>query len=319
MESNKKALIIGGLGFMGKNLYLHLSKEGIKVHILSNVNIEQNDPFNEVFDFSNLIMGDVLNQKLINSIISEYNYVFYFAALSGAAESINRPFKDMNVNLNGVLNLLEACKNHNPEIQIFFPSSRLVYGQPDKNPVNEKNTLNPESIYAIHKLTAEYYLLLYNKLYNLKVIILRISNIYGPYQKPKQKAYGILNKFIYQGIKGEFLTLYGDGKQIRDFLYIDDLVELYKVLLDKLKLSGNVYNIGYGSGISLFNSVVIIKKIVPRLSYKFIPWPITEQKIETGDYVSDISLIKKHTQWEPKINFETGILKTTEFYNRFYF
>lgn len=318
MESNKKALIIGGLGFMGKNLYLYLSKKGIKVHILSNVNLEQNDPFNEVLDLSNLIIGDILDQKLINSIISDYNYVFYFAALSGAAESINRPFKDMNVNLNGVLNLLEACKNRNPEIQIFFPSSRLVYGKPDNNPVKENHSLNPESIYAIHKLTAEYYFLLYYKLYDLKVFILRISNVYGPYQKPEQQSYGVLNKFIYQGIKGEGLTLYGDGKQIRDFIYIEDLLDLYEILLDKINLAGNIYNIGYGRGISLIDFIVYIKEVIPELSYKFIPWPVTEQKIETGDYVSDITLIKKHTKWQPKVSFKDGIKRTAEFYNRFY-
>ena len=319
MGSNKKALIIGGLGFIGKNLYLHLSKKGIKVHILSNVNLEKNDPFNEAFDLSNLIIGDILDQKLINSIIPDYNYVFFFAALSGAAESLSRPVKDMNVNLKGVLNLLNACKNYNPEIQIFFPSSRLVYGKPDYNPVDENHLLNPESIYAIHKLTAEYYFLLYYKLYNLKVFIFRISNVYGPYQKPEQQSYGILNKFIYQGLKGENLTLYGDGKQLRDFLFIDDLLDLYEILLDKINLAGNIYNIGYGNGISLLDIIVNIKEVTPGLSYKFIPWPFTEQKIETGDYVSDISLIKRHTHWQPKINFIEGITRTTKFYNRFYF
>ena len=319
MNCDKKALIVGGLGFIGKNLYLHLSKKGITVHILSNVNLEKNDPFNEVFNHSDLILGDILKEELINSIISDYNYVFYFAALSGAAESINRPIKDMDVNLKGVLNLLNACKNRNPDIQIFFPSSRLVYGKPDNNPVKENHSLSPESIYAIHKLTAEYYFLLYFKLYNLKVIILRISNVYGPYQKPEQQAYGILNKFIYQGIKGESLTLYGDGKQIRDFLFIDDLAELYEVLLNKSNLAGNVYNIGYGKSISLFDIIGTIKGLIPGLSYKFIDWPITEQKIETGDYVSDINLIKKHTHWQPKIDFKEGIGRTAEFYNRFYF
>lgn len=319
MGSNKKALIIGGLGFIGKNLYLHLSKKGIKVHILSNVNLEKNDPFYEAFDLSNLIIGDILDQKLIDSIIPDYNYVFFFAALSGAAESLNRPVKDMNVNLNGVLNLLNSCKNYNPEVQIFFPSSRLVYGKPDYNPVDENHLLNPESIYAIHKLTAEYYFLLYYKLYNLKVFIFRISNVYGPYQKPEQQSYGILNKFIYQGLKGENLTLYGDGKQLRDFLFIDDLLDLYEILLDKINLAGNIYNIGYGNGISLLNIIVNIKDVNPGLSYRFIPWPVTEQKIETGDYVSDINLIKKHTDWQPKIDFKEGITRTTEYYNRFYF
>jgi nucleoside-diphosphate-sugar epimerase len=319
MEYDKKALIIGGLGFIGKNLYLHLTKKGIKAHILSNVSLEKKDPFIESFNLSNLIVGDILDQKLLDSIISDYDYVFYLAALSGAAESLNRPVKDMNVNLNGVLNLLNSCKNYNPEIQIFFPSSRLVYGKPKYNPVDEKHSLNPESIYAIHKLTAEYYFLLYYKLYNLRVIIFRISNVYGPYQKPEQQSYGILNKFIYQSLKGENLTLYGDGKQRRDFLYIDDLLDLYEILLDNKNLAGNIYNIGYGSGISLHNIIINIKKVTPGLSYKFIPWPVTEKKIETGDYVSDISLIKKHTHWQPKIGFEEGITRTMKFYHRFYF
>ncbi len=319
MESNKKALIIGGLGFIGKNLYLHLSKMGITVHILSNVPLKKEDPFNEVFKPSDLIIGDILDQSLIDSIIPKYHYVFYFAALSGAAESINRPIKDMNVNLGGVLTLLNSCKEHNPGIQIFFPSSRLVFGKPLANPVSEDHPFNPESIYAIHKLTAEYYFLLYHRLYNLNVIILRISNVYGPYQNPGQQSYGILNRFIYQGLNGEELTLFGDGKQIRDFLYIEDLMKLYEILLDKLSLAGNIYNIGYGKGKSLYDIIGTIKEVLPDLSYTFIPWPKTEKKIETGDYVSDISLVKKDIQWEPTVSFKEGIRSTAEFYKRFYF
>ena len=319
MESKKTALIIGGLGFIGKNLYLHLSKMGITVHILSNVPLKREDPFNEVFALSDLIIGDILDTTLIDSIIPEYDYVFYFAALSGAAESIDRPLKDMDVNLGGVLTLLNSCKEYNPGIQIFFPSSRLVFGKPLDNPVGEDHSFSPESIYAIHKLTAEFYFLLYHKLYNLNVVILRISNVYGPYQNPGQQSYGILNRFIYQGLKGEDLTLYGEGKQVRDFLYIEDLMRLYEILLDKKDLAGNIYNIGYGQGKSLYEIIGIIKEVLPGLSYNFIPWPITEEKIETGDYVSDISLIEKHTQWEPEISFKEGIRKTAEFYKRFYF
>jgi len=240
--------------------------------------------------------------------------IFSLAGSSGASDSVKNPYHDLDTNLKGHLNILEACRKNNPNAVLIFPSSRLVYGKPQTNPVNENHPIQPESIYAIHKLTTEHYYLLYQRLHGVKCIIFRVSNPFGPYQRFGSNNYGILNWFIHKAIVKEPIQIYGDGLQKRDFIYIDDLIDVMKTAINNPGMHGKIYNVGYGQEISIKDSVALIKKFIPDTIVEFKPWPDIDKAIETGDYISDISRLKQDANWEPHTSFENGIKQTIDFY-----
>jgi nucleoside-diphosphate-sugar epimerase len=314
----KKILIIGGLGFIGKNTYKYFKNKGFDVTILATKLDETSDGFLDESVRKDIILGTFLDQSFLKEIISGYNVVFSLAGNSGASASIESPFIDLELNLTGHLNLLEACRTRNSQVHIVFPSTRLVYGKPVYSQVDEKHPINPDSIYAIHKYTAEQYYLLYSKLYGIKCSILRISNPYGPYQKfADNHRYGILNWFIYKALNNIPIEIFGRGDQLRDFLFIDDLASLFEKLIDIETEDNKVFNVGSGSGISIMQAVDTIKSMIPKTVISYKEWPVIEGKIETGDYISNIGLIKSVIKWQPQVAFTEGVQRTIKFYQKF--
>lgn len=316
MLKGNRILIIGGLGFLGKNLYLKLKELSITSHLFTNTPIHNNDVFREYLDLNDIIIGDITKKEQLRELVSDYDVIFCFAGISGASESISDPYNDINTNLLGHINILESCREKNPHVQLFFPSTRLVYGKPEYLPVNENHKLKPESIYAIHKITAEHYYHLYHKVYGLNCTIYRISNPYGPFQAFGNKKYGMLNWFIYKAFNSEMIEIFGTGDQKRDYIFIDDISELFIKSIGKETINGNIYNIGFGQGISILEMIKMIHQYVPETKYSFKEWPKIYKIIETGDYISDIKAIQKDLNWSPKTSFEEGMKKTIEFYKK---
>jgi nucleoside-diphosphate-sugar epimerase len=312
MNKNKRILILGGLGFIGRNLYNTLHHDGYNVTILTERIYENSGLSDEAR--AKVILGSILDKSFVEETLKEYDVIFSLAGSSGASDSVKNPHHDLDTNLKGHLNILEACRKNNPKALLIFPSSRLVYGKPMTNPVNENHPMHPESIYAIHKLTTEHYYLLYQRLHGIKCVIFRVSNPFGPYQKFERNNYGVLNWFIHKAVVKEPIQIYGEGTQKRDFIYIDDLTNLLKLSIDHETMYGKVYNVGYGKEISLKDSVDLIRKFIPDTVTEFKAWPEIDKMIETGDYISDITRLKKDIGWEPTVSFEEGIRKTIEFY-----
>jgi UDP-glucose 4-epimerase len=311
----KKIIILGGLGFIGKNLYNTLVVDNHSVTILTD-SISESDDFLTPQVRKNIVVGSILDASFMDQALIGYDVIFSLAGSSGASDSIKDPYKDLDTNLKGHLNILEACRKNNPTALLIFPSSRLVYGKPETALVSENHPLRPDSIYAIHKHTTEQYYLLYQRLYGISCIIYRISNPFGPYQKFGSNHYGILNWFIHKAINHEAIEIYGDGGQKRDFIYINDLINLFKLSINNIKLVGRVFNVGYGKGISLRESVETIVEFIPDTKFVFKPWPKLDKQIETGDYVSDIKLLKQEIGWEPRTSFEEGVQLTIKFYGK---
>jgi UDP-glucose 4-epimerase len=309
----KRIIILGGLGFIGRNLFNSLVRENYDVTILA----DQIHDSAEIHGIrKNIIIGSILDKDFVEKSLRGFDVIFSLAGSSGASHSIKNPYHDLDTNLKGHLNILEACRMYNPKALLIFPSTRLVYGKPEHNPVDETHPLKPESIYAIHKLTTEHYYLLYKRLHNLNCVVFRISNPYGPYQRFGSNNYGILNLFIHKALVDKEIEIFGEGNQKRDFIYIDDLTNLLIQSIDNDNMFGNIYNVGYGKGISLKETASLIKRYVPDLRITFKEWPEIEQKIETGDYISDIQLLKKEIGWEPRVTMEEGIKQTVRFYEQ---
>ncbi|WP_243688235.1 SDR family NAD(P)-dependent oxidoreductase [Geotalea toluenoxydans] len=240
----KKVLVTGGLGFIGLNTCSRLLELGAEVTVLDNFMPPADKMLDGVRSRLKIAIADMRDEEKVERVVREQEVIFNLAGKSGAADSNKAPLNDLDINCRGHLTILESCRRFNPRVTIVFPSSRLVYGKPQYLPVDERHPLAPESIYAAHKLAVENYHLIYGRLYGIHATVLRISNPYGPLQAGDARAYGIANRFIQAAVRGEKITLFGQGEQCRDYLYIDDLVEALVKAGCTEAARGRIYNIG---------------------------------------------------------------------------
>ncbi len=311
----KKALITGGAGFIGLNIIKRLLILGAEITTVDNImSPEISNLFATSLSQVNLVVADIRDENKIERVVQGKDIIFNLAGKSGAADSNRAPLDDLDINCKGHLTILEACRHYNPRTTVLFPSSRLVYGKPSYLPVDENHPLAPDSIYAVHKLSAERYHLLYGALYGMKTTVLRISNPYGPMQFGSDRTYGIANQFIHSAVKNETITIFGDGNQHRDYLFIDDLVQAFLIAGMKQESRGKIYNIGNKDSVSLANLAQLAIDIVGSGRIAKVPWPAEYRTIETGNYQSDITRVSRELEWYPLTDLREGITRTAAFY-----
>ncbi len=310
-----RVLVTGGLGFIGLNSCARLLELGAEVTVLDNFEPTRPTPaYEAVRGHIRLAVADIRDSEKVERVVRDQQIILNLAGKSGAADSNKTPLNDLDVNCRGHLTILEACRTFNPQVTIVFPSSRLVYGKPRYLPVDELHPLAPESIYAAHKLAVENYHLIYGRLHGLKATVLRISNPYGPFQAGEGRSYGIANAFIQSAVCGTPISLFGDGSQRRDYLYIDDLVHGLLCSASVEAARGSIYNIGDGKGTSLMELAELALQAAGRGSIVQVPWPEEYRAIETGDYLSDITRAKEELGWQPVTEMGEGIRRTVESY-----
>jgi nucleoside-diphosphate-sugar epimerase len=313
----KKVLVTGGLGFIGINTCLRLLDLGAEVTALDNF-VPPDLAGRVDIDRSRLriAVADIRDEEKLERVVLDQDVIFNLAGKSGAVDSNKTPLNDLEINCRGQLTLLEACRSFNPDVTIVFPSSRLVYGKPRYLPVDENHQLAPESIYAAHKLAVENYHLIYGHLYGLKTTVLRISNPYGPMQAGESRAYGIANRFIQAAVAGKAITLFGDGGQGRDYLYIDDLVDAFLRAGFAERAWGRIYNIGDSRSISIMELAEMAVAAAGAGEIVRVPWPEEYRAIETGDYQSDTARAQQELGWKPFTEIREGLDRTVAFYKK---
>ena len=314
----KKILIIGGCGFLGSNLARRLIEIGTDVVIFKRI---EDDEINilDIKENLKIIEGGLTNTSDIIEAVKDKDYIFHFAWQTDLKQSMLNPMKDLFSDCAGIINILEVCKNHNKNVKIIFPSTPTVTGMSEKIPSDESEFPNPRSVYDIHKLFAEYYLKMYYEQYQIKSTILRLSNVFGEYQRIDNPGRGVLNFMIGRALREEPLTVHGKGDFIRDYCYMQNYLDAFILSALSEKTNGEVYLLGTGEG-RTFNEVVEkIKKITEPLINKpvvitHIPFPEAEHKINKRDSIVDYSKFRQATGWYPKISFDEGLRKTIEFY-----
>ena len=317
----RRVVVTGGLGFLGQNLVRWLLNFGANVVIVDRQNLSINGGI--VTDFPNTATGDVeyvcadiRDMDQMGRLVGNCDVLFSLAGKSGAADSIRDPFSDLEVNCRGHLTILEAARKYNPAIRLIFPSSRLVYKPTDRLPVDEMARTEPASIYGIHKLAGEKYYLLYNQLYGIQCTILRIANPYGPYQDANDRSFGVVNKFIASAVADNPITIFGDGSQLRDYIYVDDVI--FVMLLSAISDSagGKVINVGSGRGISMAQMAELIVRIAGKGDVRYVSWPAEYANIETGSFVADIQNLERVLSYSPRVDIESGLTISIEYYKQ---
>jgi UDP-glucose 4-epimerase len=312
----RTVLVTGGLGFMGLNLVTALVAMGAQVRILSRSWPPSSGVLSHLLHGVQFSKGDLRDETAVDEAVQGSEFVFNLAGKAGPAASNAAPFEDLDVNGRGQLVLLEACRRLAPQAVIVFSSSRLVYAPTQRLPVDESAELGPLSIYGVHKLTAEHYHRIYQRLYGLRSVILRITNPYGRFQRPEQNRYGIINWFIHLAVNGEPLPVYGDGAQLRDYVHVQDVVRAFLLAGASESAAGQTLNVGGGKPVSFQEMAQTIVRAAKRGQIKSIPWPPEAAKVETGDFAADIRKIDSLLGWRPTIGPEEGITDVVRQYER---
>lgn len=316
----KKVLITGGAGFMGSNLAHALVALGADVVALDSLHpLYGGNTFNfeGIKDKIQFINGDIRNEKLMNELVRGKDLIFNFAAQVSHTDSLRIPFEDVDISCRGLLVILEACRNFNRDVKIIFPSSRLVFGKTKQNPLSEDSPVSPLELYAAHKLTAENYLMVYYKEFGIKPVILRIANPYGIRQQIKHSKYSLPGWFMRLAMDGQVIKVFGDGNQLRDFIYVSDLIDAFLLVGLEEKVNGHIFNCGSGNSYKFKDMVESIIKIVGNGKMEYVPWPENYGKIETGDSTLDISKLKSFVNWNPKVGLEEGVRRMFDYYKKY--
>ena len=314
--TGKKVLITGGAGFLGSSLAQVLVLLGAEITILDAMlplyggNLFNLESIKEKIQF---IKGDIRDEKLVQSVVSEKDIIYNFAAQVSYIDSKDQPFLDLDINGKGHLTVLEAARQYAPHARILFSSSRMVYGKISTTPVSEQHPTDPLSLYGIHKLLAEKYYRYYTHTFGMDTVSIRIPNPYGPRQQMKHNKYSIVGWFVRQAMENKSITVFGDGSQERDYLYVDDIVDAF-IELTMHGVSGEVYNIGTQERVTFGGMVDAVLAEVGTGTKINIPWPESYEKNETGNYVADTSKIESITPWKPSVSLKEGIKKMVAYY-----
>lgn len=311
---NKKFLVTGCAGFIGSHVTEALLNQGAKVFGIDNFSTgsKQNIQHlfkNNHFKFTN---GDFCHKKVIEQLIF-VDYI-YHGAVRGIGLSTNNPMLELKVNIQGTLQLLELMRKAKVKM-LIFASSASVYGNPKHLPEKETDPCLPLSPYGVSKLAAEQYVIVYYHLYGLPVVALRYFNVYGPRQRWDSIYGGVVSIFLHSALKNIPLPVYGDGKQTRDFTYIDDVVKATISAFEKKEALGKVINIASGREHSILELAKVVKKISgkEKLQIKFTKRRLIDN---INRRFGDISLAKKLLGYTPSVDLEEGLKKTYDWWSK---
>lgn len=314
---NKKVLITGGLGFIGSNLSIKLVELGAKITIIDSLIPEYGGNLKNIESIKDKVavnFSDVRDEFSIKWLIKDQDYLFNLAGQTSHIDSMTNPFQDLEINTKAQLSILEACRKHNPNIKIVFASTRQLYGKPQYLPVDENHPIIPVDINGINKMSGESYHILYNNVYGINSSVLRLTNTYGPRLRIKDARQTFLGIWIRNLLEDKPFLIFGDGKQIRDYNYVDDVVDAFLLVALSDKTSGKIYNLGNEAPISLNTTAALMVEAYKKGAYKNIPFPEDRKNIDIGDFYGDYNKIKKDLGWSPKITFEEGIERTLKYY-----
>jgi UDP-glucose 4-epimerase len=317
---DKRVMITGGLGFIGSNLAHRLVDFDADVLIVDSLIPDYGgNLFNVegIKDRVRINIADVRDASGMSYLVQEQDYIFNLAGQVSHVDSMRDPYTDLEINCRSQLFLLEACRRHNATVKLVYASTRQIYGAPDYLPVDEKHLLHPTDVNGINKMAGEWYHILYSNVYGIRATSLRLTNTYGPRQLMKHSRQGFIGWFIRLAIDGHQISVFGDGQQLRDLNYVDDVVNAFLLAGATDTVNGQVYNLGGTEPVSLLHIVEMLMELCPEASYKLVPFPPEKKLIDIGDYYGDYSRIRTALGWQPQVSLREGLSRTIEYYRQY--
>ena len=313
----RPVLVTGGLGFIGSNLVHRLVDLGADVLIVDSLIPDYGgNPFNihGLDDRVTVSHADVRDADAMNSLVRGRDVVFNLAGQVSHIDSMRDPQTDLEINCRSQLSLLEACRLHNPGAKVVYAGTRQIYGRPDRLPVDETHLVRPTDINGIHKAAGEQYHLVYNNVFGVRACSLRLTNVFGPRQLIRHSRQGFIGWFIRLALEGREIQVYGDGSQLRDFVFVDDVADAFLRAGASDACNGDVFNVGGREPISHRNLVALLIDVAGSGTVKYVEWPEEKRRIDIGSFHSDSSKFTTATGWQPTVGLRDGLGRTMAYY-----
>jgi len=317
--NGRNVLITGGLGFIGSNLAIALVQLGARVTVLDVLWPDHGgNPFNLEPVRKDLIVNicDIRDKYAVENLVKDKDCIFHLAGQCSHVLGHVDPYPDIDINIRGTAVLMEAIREKAADSVTVYTSTRGVYGSEDKLPVREDAPTNPKGLYEISNLTAEKIINFYGEIHQLKAVNLRLSNIYGERAQMRHGKFGVVNWFVRKALEDGTIQVFGDGKILRDFLYVDDCVDAILRTGVSGRAFGDTFNVGNEEHCSFIELVKTIIDVAGSGRWEYAPFTKERAAQEPGDFYPDISRIKEATGWQPETTLRDGLLKTIEYYRQ---
>jgi UDP-glucose 4-epimerase len=315
MATSQLYLVTGGAGFIGSHVAERLLADGHRVRVLDN--FSTGSTANLAFARGNkkleVIRGDLRNLKAVERAVRGVSAVFHQAAMRSVPRSVADPLGCNAANVTGTLHILYAAAQQKKKPRVVYASSSSVYGENPELPKRETQPTAPISPYAATKVADEIYASVWNRLFGVETVGLRYFNVFGPRQDPKSEYAAVIPRFILWGVEGKPLQVHGDGKQSRDFTYIDNVVSanLLAARAPAKAVAGKAYNVGCGSRTSLLEIIGMLEAMLGR------PFKRKHTPSRVGDVphtLADVGRAKQDMGYEPVVEFDEGLRRTVAFF-----
>jgi UDP-glucose 4-epimerase len=312
----KKVLVTGGLGFIGSNLSIRLVELGAEVLLVDSLVPEYGGNLFNITDIEKRVrvnISDVRDEHSMRYLVQGQDYLFNLAGQTSHMDSMQDPYADLEINAKAQLFILESCRKYNPDIKIVFASTRQIYGKPDYLPVDERHPLRPVDVNGINKMAGEWYHILYNNVYGIRTCALRLTNTYGPRMRIKDARQTFLGIWIKLLVESKPFEVW-EGRQLRDFTYVDDAVRALLMAAASNKVNGQVFNLGGDCVISLKDLADLLIEVNRAGDYTVQSFPPNRKGIDIGDYYANFGQIRSVLRWEPEVPLREGLARTLAFY-----
>ncbi len=310
-------LVTGGLGFIGSNLAARLCADGAKVTILDNLspfaggNLRNSDGFRKDVVMSHESIEEI---SVASRAVVGQDYIIHCAALSSHPGSMRDPKANIDVNCAGTIQILEAIKRYNPESRFIMLGTTTQFGRLIYQPADENHPEFPLDIYSANKCASEMYTLIYSHAFGVDTTVVRLPNVYGPRAAIHSAEFTFNNYFIGLALSGRAISVYGEGAQKRNSLYVDDAVDAILAVAGSSGHTGKVYLAVSDEHFSVKEIASTIVEVAGSGRVDYIPWPSQRAALEMGDAVFTNQKIKDATGWKPHTALKEGLQKTFEFY-----
>jgi UDP-glucose 4-epimerase len=313
----RRVMITGGLGFIGSNLARHLVDLGADVLIVDSLIPDYGGNLFNIAGIEDRVrvnIADIRQESTMHYLVRDREVIFNLAGQVSHIDSMRDPYTDLEINCRAQLSILEACRRRNPRAHVVYAGTRQVYGRPDHLPVDERHLVRPTDVNGINKVAGEYYHLVYNHVFGVRTCSLRLTNVYGPRQLVKHNRQGFLAWFIRLAIEGAEIQVFGDGSQVRDFVYVDDAADAFLRAGATDACDGEVFNVGGLEPISHRDLVGLLLEIAGTGRVRYVDWPPEKRRIDIGSFYADWHKLHETVGWQPSIGLREGLTRTIAYY-----